>query len=1487
METVMKTDYVTQKFISHWLFYPLFAAQLMLPVDAAVVDIAKAPLYTTTTSSVKPNLMFILDNSASMSYDFLPDEASGSSTFGYKSSQCNGVAYNPAITYTLPVDSTGTVFGAPSFTSAWVNGFNPSGGGSIDLTGGIYYNYIGSQTPLSYTYDTNGVISTTFYNECKIKATTSPTATIKVGGSSTTVVSGITVNGVQILSGVTSSSSSTSTVASNIASKITLAGYSATASGSTVTITGPSASASFTPVITIGSGTMTFTPTAFSPFVQVTVSNTSGPGASDERQNYANWYSFYHTRLLTMKTAVTQAFKNITSSYRVGYSTISNQGGTDATNFLHISDFDSTQKSSFYTKLTTASGGGTTPLRGALSKIGRIYAGKLGNDPMQYSCQQNFTILSTDGYWNIGAESTAGTASNNYGPYQIDNITPVGQQDGSAPKPMWDGAASTVTKTTPTVTITTVTTPKTVVDRSTRIVTSSSTDSKNRTDTYTRTTVTWAKGSCSGSQKQSTTKTYTGTTTETLASGTTSAQTQEQTTTTGSNDVSATTSTVTHTMVTTNGVVTSDTMSNPVTSTSSSSTTTSGPTVSAWTNVGSPTAGTIAPSTTYSPVLTSISWGSANSTTVSATCVSNATANTDNAATPVLTSSGSWSSTTTTPNSPTTSATTHDGTYPTTTTQTATTVVNGPTVGTTTTTTVNAAGNANSLADIAMYYYQTDLRNPGNCTSALTGANLCPTDSNGNYSPNVPGNGDDNNPKPHMTTFTLGLGVSGLLKYSPTYANDTSGDFYDVRVGSKVWPDPDSNTTSPDYAGSGNSVVERIDDLWHAAVNGRGTYFSAQNPTALVTSLNSALVGIQARLGYGTSAATSNLAPIQGDNFLYVASYTTAQWIGNLVAESINVDTGAVNETTTWCVEDVKDANANVICTGKLASQVHATSDDRTIYFNKSGTLTNITYSGLSTAQKAYFDNTKLSQYSSTFSTSDKTIATGDTLVQYLRGQTQYETGKAGSTANLYRLRKATLGDTVDSPSVFLGKPIFDFTDPGYNGWKNSTAQQSRGSTVFTGANDGMLHAFNATTGIERWAYIPTLVMPNMYWLADINYATNHHNYVNGKIVYSDVCVKDCSDASKADWRTILMGGLNGGGRGYYALDVTDPTSPKFLWEFTSLNDKDLGYSFGNPLAVKKSDGTWVVLVSSGYDNVALGNGDPYDTDGDGKGYLFVLNPLTGTVINKIPTTVGSKTTPSGLGRISYWADDPEKDATALYAYGGDLLGNLWRFDINTQAVVKLAALVDSSGNAQPITTRPELTKINGNRVVYVSTGKYLEASDLDSTTFKTQSVYGIVDSGIVVTRATLQSQTLTNAKPNRTVTANVVTISPPTHNGWYVDFPDSGERSNVDMLLAQGTLLVPTNVPTNGICEAGGYSWLNFLNYKTGSYVPGATSAGTWSGNDLTTGINLVWIKGQPVVIRTGSGTAPKLLTGVPFNSGGASGVTGHRVSWRDISTK
>jgi type IV pilus assembly protein PilY1 len=796
----------------------------------------------------------------------------------------------------------------------------------------------------------------------------------------------------------------------------------------------------------------------------------------------------------------------------------------------------------------------------------------------------------------------------------------------------------------------------------------------------------------------------------------------------------------------------------------------------------------------------------------------------------------------------------------------------------------------------------------------------------------------DNNQQQHMTTFTLGLGADGMLNYTTDYDTATSGDFYDLKKGlgspTANWPDPIANTD-----------LARIDDLWHAAVNGRGAYFSAKNPDDIIDGLTRTLTAITAKLGSAAAAATSTLNPVPGNNFAYVASYTTVTWKGNLESRSVNTITGEVSKTANWCVEDITAstcsspntivadssgsstvyncvaANATAgactspgvfdsvaltcstpmanACTGTMSAKVAAATDTRTIYTpTDAGTaLTNFDASYAAT-HTSYFDAARIGTLSqwATLDASQRSAATGENLLNFLRGQTGFEDRTSNlATKRLYRYREAVLGDALESQPAFMAKPVYKYIYPGYSDYV--TAQASRAGTVYMGTNDGMLHAFASDTGIERWAYVPSMVIPNMWKLADTSYSTNHRNYVNGSPITNDICTADCT-LSTATWKTILVGGLNGGGRGYYALDITNPATPTLLWEFTpstgigKIQDDDLGYSYGLPIITRKADGTWVVLVTSGFNNTSPGSG---------RGYLYVLDAGTGTIISKISTGVGDTTTPSGLNKVAVWNDEAGGNK-AGYVYGGDLLGNLWRFDINSATAatigtgdkLKFATLFSNVAATipQPITTTPILAEIEGKRVIIVGTGKYLETSDLSNA--NTQSLYAIKDhdetSTLVNPRTTLVNQTLVNnidGTATRTSSGNTVDFI--NGRGWYIDLPDistdgvASERVNIDGKLVQGTLLIATIVPSSTVCSPGGYGWLNYLNYKTGAQV--GTSIVSEKFDATIVGINVLYIDGKPIisVVTSDDPTPKKPLYDVPFDPLGNK-FQGKRSMWREL---
>jgi len=781
------------------------------------------------------------------------------------------------------------------------------------------------------------------------------------------------------------------------------------------------------------------------------------------------------------------------------------------------------------------------------------------------------------------------------------------------------------------------------------------------------------------------------------------------------------------------------------------------------------------------------------------------------------------------------------------------------------------SGVSNTLADIAMYFYGTDLRTTalGNCSGAVANEDVCVN--------NVRAVGDDTVSHQHMSLFTMGLGVSGRLAYRPDYDTATTGDFYAIRQGTLAWPNP--NPTS-----SSTSVIERIDDLWHAAVNGRGRYYAASNPADVVSGLTNALQSIQSTSGAGAAAATSTLQPVSGDNFVYLGMYTTVLWEGNIKALTIDVSSGAVSTTPSW------EARST------LATQVGAAADSRNIYFfdgAATNRLSSFTFSNLNNAGKgSLFQNVcsmaqPLSQCPAIAALGATELAnanSGSNLVNYLRGQKGLEDIVSNAVdARLFRGRNTPLGDLINAAPVYVKKPPFKYADAGYNVFASNNA--SRTGVVYAAANDGMLHAFNATTGNELWAYVPSAVMPNMYRLADKSYATAHRYFVDGSPTVGDVF-------DGTSWRTILVGGLGGGGRAYYALDVTDPANPKALWEFSSSDDNDLGLAFGNPVIAKNKAGTWVVAFSSGYNNISPGSGN---------GYLFVRNAVTGASIAKIPTytigttPAGTTTTPSNLGKISPWVNG-EADNTAQRVYGGDMLGHVWRFDFDDniapsgREAALLARAETPTGGPQPIVIRPQLTELpnGGPKLVTIATGRLLGASDVADNSV--QSLYVFKDTltagvGVLRSNSGMVRQSLVNATVNGQNTRRIGTLNAVDWGsklGWFVDFSlTAGERVNVETIQVGNLLTFASNAPSSSVCIPGGLSWLYFFNIGTGEAFDAiygdAMAAGLnvvkLGGSINGSGLKIVrWnIRGEPDVQSPGTGM------GTPLGAL-------RRVSWREL---
>jgi Tfp pilus tip-associated adhesin PilY1 len=819
--------------------------------------------------------------------------------------------------------------------------------------------------------------------------------------------------------------------------------------------------------------------------------------------------------------------------------------------------------------------------------------------------------------------------------------------------------------------------------------------------------------------------------------------------------------------------------------------------------------------------------------------------------------------------------------------------------------TVLPGGSENSLADVAQYYYRTDLR------PAMTND---PT--KGGVPPAGNGPEDDKASHQHMTTFSIALGVSGTLTYRPDYRDPATvvGDFAKIRTGVKnwpLWPDPGLDYSNPDNYNNPKS----IDDFWHAAVDGRGRYFNGRDPSSVIQGVGAALAKIDDRLAIGTADGTSTLQPVAGNNFTYSTSYFSGSWQGDVQARLVDLGTGAPGPAL-WSAKTLLDGRTFAAC------------DDRKILLFRGGTtLVPFTWetqmcpggvpagapvTGLNGAEQTLVGAAGVGALTHHATMTDGSFGTvlqqqeakkDGKLVNFLRGQRGNENFEANSLTKLFRHREAVLGDIVNSQPVYVGQPFANYQENNYAAFKAA----ARTPMLYVGANDGMLHAFYATVdlldanhGREAWAVIPSAVLPNLYKLADDNYRRDGHQfYVDGTPIAGDVW-------NGSAWRTILVGGLNAGGKGYYALDVTNPgATPTPLWEFKQVSgtcpapapaampggifaDCNLGLTFGKPIITKLAN-AWVVIVTSGYNNL---NG----VAGDGQGYVYVLDALTGELKQKITTGagpgLGDGVTPSGLAQLNNYVDNVDIDNTTLRAYGGDVLGNIWRFDFVTGTATRLGTAKDASNNIQPITIRPELAELDGKPFVMVGTGKYLGSTDV--TDAQKQSVYGIKDpltAGNPVyadpLRGSLRAMAISNVAAAAGAVRAITCTGPCNQTGWVLDLAEAGERVNVEMKLSLGGLVFTSNVPDAIPCSAGGHSWFNQIDFRTGASIPNVASS-EFLADSLNVGFNVLELPpplggGSPkriAALRQTDGTSILKDLKPPEPPPG-----GKRISWREIT--
>jgi type IV pilus assembly protein PilY1 len=781
---------------------------------------------------------------------------------------------------------------------------------------------------------------------------------------------------------------------------------------------------------------------------------------------------------------------------------------------------------------------------------------------------------------------------------------------------------------------------------------------------------------------------------------------------------------------------------------------------------------------------------------------------------------------------------------------------------------------SDTLADVAMKYWSTDLRT--------------------NTSNEVPPSTEDPAFWQHMTTFTLGLG------FKPEHISPSGTTVDDIFT----WANGGAAISGFSWPNASSNDVNNIADLAHAAVNGHGGFYSATTPQAFTSGLQDALKRAAERVGTGASLA-ANSTELKTGTVAYQANYYTVKWKGDLKALSVDANTGAISSTPTW----------------QAANKMPLWSSRNIYTYNPSGSTASAQYvkfsdpSKLSTAEQAALGLNATEQQN---------------LINYLRGDESLEEDQ---TNGIYRTRDTVLGDIVDSQPVYVGSPVANqFYGESFTGSVDyplfATNNENRTALVYLAANDGMLHAFDAATGVEKFAYLPGAVITSgLASLADPKYGTGAapHQYFNdGELTVADVYMNGA-------WHTVLVGTTGRGlAKAVYALDITDPSNIKLLWERSAgdgqANSGYIGQMVGKPVIAQTSDGNWSVLIGNGYNST------------NGVAALLQFDLSTGGLSVHLTSDTSTN---NGMSAPAVWIDNPTNGVSTM-AYAGDLDGHVWSFALQNNGGNKatpdstgtlLFTAKDASGNIQPITGGLLAGKNPTTNDVWLffGTGRYLSSSDL--TDLSTQTWYGIIAQSATTSlvsnlssgRSALVQRQIIGQTPGDptasppTLPARVVTPPPSTSDmtgksGWYMDllapivsastgatsYIAEGERMVTPNQFQGNVLLGTTRIPqAKDLCNPSGSGWIMAVDPFTGTnpvsdFFDVNGNGQINSGDSVTingktyasAGVGFSSLPNNPIfvggtmLVSFDNGTTGSLQTS------GSTGGLG-RVSWRELTTQ
>lgn len=736
---------------------------------------------------------------------------------------------------------------------------------------------------------------------------------------------------------------------------------------------------------------------------------------------------------------------------------------------------------------------------------------------------------------------------------------------------------------------------------------------------------------------------------------------------------------------------------------------------------------------------------------------------------------------------------------------------------------------------------------------------------------------------PHMSTFTIGFSSDAIpnQNYTSSTSKSTSinhpssmlpygydGDFVHYAKGTYKW-----------YASK-----DKAHDMWHAAINGRGEFHAVAKADDLKKAFESIIGTINVasepdRSSAATSGTSSERTP--------VGTYITFNepkdaWNGGV--KSTIIEKGI--ETPAWGGKSTAEILENI------------DQENRTIisWNNEAPIGIPFRWSNINTTQK-----TALQVGEST------TDNNGEKRLNYLRGDRSNELSKNG----IFRNRFSKQGDIVNSNVWYTGKPISNYNHPGYN--KFITDYKNREPMIYVGGNDGMLHGFSATDGSEKIAYIPNGVYKNLSRLTWPTYDLNHRYYVDGSPMTGDV---DIGTKENPNWRTLLVGTLGAGGKGFFILDVTNPSnfnednaSTLVVMDKTSdasnsniqcsdtnscLDNElaDIGHIFGIPATEETSplQTSQIALLNNNRWAAIMGNG--YNSYNE-RPVLLIQYLDNKKELLRIPATPKSaaKCTTEQLAKEDKSFNDEchnvtdnglsaprlvdiNGDGRPDIVYAGDLKGNLWKFyigskdpdqwDVAFNEKPLYTAVGGIQGNSstriirQSITVAPTVrandrsyisgSGVNqkfhktGGMMVSFGTGRNISPTDPENTDINT--LYSIIDNtrylnnldqddkkyyvsihpgdtnnsipapekvGIGITKLASKKFNTSTTYTGKDLSSgmdfwasdsvNSSKLDWSTHKGWYLDFPEMGERLLKPMNFYDGSniLAVYSQVPFKG----------------------------------------------------------------------------------------